>query len=669
MNEDMKQYGDLINESLFDEAFMLLEKNANQIDDPIEKSRHIRGFFGHVFDSKFFSNILKSDKLLSFSSSTVTNLRTRPFLNDVGQKLGNYIDATKVSIMLAYLVLNNEFDNARFILPFSNRNLQDFRLTIKEIGKRNDVDALRFICENMENIHFNEDALLRVSSDMSPDALKMLIEEFDFDINQQSRENGFNLIHALVSDKNLKNFQYVVENYGDTINWSLTATRDRNNMTVFDIIDQQDMQNEFYSIILEDMTLRSQYLERIATSLFNKKEVINKCSQTDIYRHLFAHPNFDSQVINLGQGYFLYGMLSRIGVIANSEHGDQELARSYMRIIDQYVNTTMEDTIPDGNDYHIVGAALYVATVTPEKVVADAVSLIIRRYKQYVNKPNPNGTMPINQVAPENHLYRVLMSNGALPPEPEVGFWGKLRGKGNNVSRQAQMEVMQATQTLDTPRQGQMTGNMGQIRQQMREDFRDMRQYLTHQLCDPSIKFQCENMFLKADKLATMMEKYQINQGFEEMNFLSENFSNYLKGTIKYYIDVCQAVVDLASGDKRDAKLKEAKEKCQEQVHLLTEQLALISDNIFADVENNANRDLRVRGRFLEEKFGTTGGNKKIRVHDDAETNSASIKAQEPEVKEPNIDDLVIDFDRNKAENDSQNQTVNVMGSSRKPKM
>jgi hypothetical protein len=668
MNEDMKQYGDLINESLFDEAFMLLEKNTRQIDDPIEKSRHIRGFFAHVFDSKFFSNILKSDKLLSFSSSTVTNLRTRPFLSDVSQKLGNYIDATKMSIMLAYLILNNEFDNARFILPFSNRNLQEFRNTIKEVGKRNDVDALRFICENMENIHFNEDALLRLSGDMSPDALKMLIEEFDFDINQQSRENGFNLIHALVSDKNVKNFQYVVENYGDNINWSLAAMRDRANMTVFDIIDQQGMQNEFFSIILEDMTLRSQYLERIATSLFDKKEVINKCSQTDIYRHLFAHPNFDSQTINLGQGYFLYGMLSRIGVVANSQHGDQELARSYLRIIDQYVNTTMEDTIADGNEYHIVGAALYVSIVTPEKVVADAASLIIRRYKSYVNKANPNGVLPINQVPPENHLYRVLLSNGALPPEPEIGFWGKLRGKNNNVSRQAQMEVMQANQAMENPRPSGLTGNIGQIRQQMREDFRDMRQYLTHELCDPSIKFQCENMFLKADKLATMMDKYQINQGFEEMNFLSENFSNYLKGTIKYYIDVCQAVVDLSSGDKRDAKLKEAKEKCQEQVHLLTVQLGLISDNIFADVENNANRDLRVRGRFLEEKFGTTSANKKIRVQDNAEVQEElSQPATETETQSKgSIDDLVIDFERNKK---SENQTVDVLGTTRKPKI
>jgi hypothetical protein len=666
MNEDMKQYGDLINESLFDEAFMLLEKNTRQIDDPIEKSRHIRGFFAHVFDSKFFSNILKSDKLLSFSSSTVTNLRTRPFLSDVSQKLGNYIDATKMSIMLAYLILNNEFDNARFILPFSNRNLQEFRNTIKEVGKRNDVDALRFICENMENIHFNEDALLRLSGDMSPDALKMLIEEFDFDINQQSRENGFNLIHALVSDKNVKNFQYVVENYGDNINWSLAAMRDRANMTVFDIIDQQGMQNEFFSIILEDMTLRSQYLERIATSLFDKKEVINKCSQTDIYRHLFAHPNFDSQTINLGQGYFLYGMLSRIGVVANSQHGDQELARSYLRIIDQYVNTTMEDTIADGNEYHIVGAALYVSIVTPEKVVADAASLIIRRYKSYVNKANPNGVLPINQVPPENHLYRVLLSNGALPPEPEIGFWGKLRGKNNNVSRQAQMEVMQANQAMENPRPSGLTGNIGQIRQQMREDFRDMRQYLTHELCDPSIKFQCENMFLKADKLATMMDKYQINQGFEEMNFLSENFSNYLKGTIKYYIDVCQAVVDLSSGDKRDAKLKEAKEKCQEQVHLLTVQLGLISDNIFADVENNANRDLRVRGRFLEEKFGTTSANKKIRVQDNAEVQEELSQPATENQSKGSIDDLVIDFDRNKK---SENQTVDVLGTTRKPKI
>lgn len=50
----------------------------------------------------------------------------------------------------------------------------------------------------MDDIHFNEGALLKSSSDMPFDTLRIMIDDLKFDINEQSKNEDINLMLVLI---------------------------------------------------------------------------------------------------------------------------------------------------------------------------------------------------------------------------------------------------------------------------------------------------------------------------------------------------------------------------------------------------------------------------------------------------------------------------------------
>ena len=114
-------------------------------------------------------------------------------------------------------------------------------------------------------------------------------------------------------------------------------------------------------------------------------------------------------------------------------------------------------------------------------------------------------------------------------------------------------------------------------------------------------------MFLKSERLVNLMEKYNITKSYEDVLFLGKNFSEYLKESLKAYIAVCEATSDFSDQDKKFEKLENVRKKCLSQVELLAEQVELINQNISAEAEGNAVRNLNIQGRFLKNRFDNTG--------------------------------------------------------------
>lgn len=625
MEEDMKEkglpeYESLFEDALYEEAFILLEKRLAKIDDLIESRKHIKKFFELMDEDEHLAQAYKTGKVYALAKSLASALQ-EPFMVDARERINDWLETDTLSMLYTQLVLNNNFEKAKLMMPYVDTNLGNYPETISKIASNNNVDALRFFCENMKNIHFNDGALLRACHDMSPATLSMLIEEFEFDINEQNKEDpksdstkdlmGISIFNKLAYKGNIKNFKHIVENYGHRINLNQTFVHKNKNVTFFDMVDINDNHTEFFEPLMAMPSLRSTYIERIAQSLFAKPTVINKCAQTDVYALMFSHPNFNHQAVNLGQGYTLYGLLSRMG-ISSKEESNQGLVRSYMKVLEAYVENHPDDNVPSSANFHIVGAAVHVASLSES--LADACNLIMRRYQQYINQPNPSGKLPIQQVEKDTLLYRLMVNHGAIPPEPPQSFWNTVASyiipgkKSSESHRDAVLRVaeeMSSKKSSESPK-----GSLKTLRQQMREDFREMKEYLKNDLCDPIIKFKCENMFLKADHLVMMMDRHSLKNSFEDMHFLGENFSNYLNTSLKKYIEACQAAYDFtAPPQKNDLqhKVNEAKNLCMQQVNLLTEQIELISHNTFTDANSEALKGLRVQSKFLEAKLGDRG--------------------------------------------------------------
>jgi hypothetical protein len=618
MPNELKKYQQLIDEAFFDEAFQVLKNDVSNIKDTIEQKRIIRLAFSIPLQEKQLMGLASKNQLGDLVHAMNKALE-EPFFEDMKSRLSTIVNNREASKIVAVCMLEGKLDAAKTFVPYAIKDASVYDETIDTLVVNNNVEGLRFLCENFDNIHFNSDELLAKATNMKPEALRMLIDEFDFDMNVQTRLES-NLILNIIAENNIKNFDWLNKNYPSKINYSQDM--------IYQMIEKED-NVDFYSTMLSNQNLKQVHLEKIGNFLFNPKSV-EKYSQTDIYEKFFAHKNFDDQAFTLGQGYFIYGLLSKIGTASKRESNDS--VRNYVRVLNTYMNTLESDIVPDSPDFHIVGAAVHVAKVGNTQSTNDACVAVMRRFPRYINKPNPSGMLPIQQVEKDSFLYQMLVNNGAVSPEPEPTFWGSVLNvfKGKKEKKEVIVEQESPQQKQETTPQS----SIGVIRIKMRNDFRTMREYLADELCDPSIKMKCENMFLKADKLSMVMEKNNLSSFNDELHFLSENFSNYLKKSLKAYIDLAHATHDL---DEDQVKTNKAKKLCMEHVNLLTEQLDLITNNISNGLTDNAMMELKTRGKFLEDRFNQSLKDEDIDTDLNSENNPDDNKAVQVRVPRKKI--------------------------------
>ena len=600
------EYIKLLNDALYEDAFLLLEKNIGLVDSKLEQKKQIREFLSIVNDK--FDDILEQDRLVVFSSEFVHALINLPFLEESAKKLNTIFEPERIALMFSKLVSNNEFNNAKILLPHFSKNIESFPKTLSAVIDEKNTDGLRFLCENMNNTHYNNGEILRKSANMPVQTIISLIEDFDFDINETDINVRSNLISEVVTAKNARSFKGLVDKFGDSINWGQIFST-KSGTTIFDFIDATRIPLQFYSVLLAKEDLKQTHVERIGQTLFENDEMVKSASNTDIYDKFFSHPNFDHASFNLGQGYCLYGLLAKMGLSASEEY-NKPVAKAYVKIIDSFLNSRVDDEMPQATNFHIVGAAVYVAKESQSQETVDACGLILRRYKHYVNKPNPDGNLPITQVEENSALYRMLVNNGAITPKPPPGFWASVAtsvGLMKKVNIEDEIRFQQQRDEEEVRNRQAKTsstfGSLAAVKVEMRDNFREMRETLSNHLCDPVIKMRCENMFLKSENLVTKMEKYKLTNSTEDVYFLSQTFSSYLSKSLKSYMKVCEAAIDFGKNDTVDSKLEKAKRDCLEGIGLLEKQLDLIINNVSSEVEKSAQNGSRINKKFLENRL------------------------------------------------------------------
>ena len=607
MQRELRGYMELIEDSLYEEVFELLEKQADKIEDSIERKRYIRNVFGGLFEEEVFVDILNQGKWSDLAVALSVALN-RPFFEDMKNRFGTMINIEEASKIISILIIDGKYEAAKTFLPYANKDISLYDSTLNKIMLANNIESLRFVCENFENIHFNSEELLSRSAVMETESIVMLINDFGFDLQLQGRQEN-NLVVRLLRNGKIKTFDWLNKNHPEKIDYG--------NEMIYKLIEREIVDKglvlEFISSILSNPYLKQPHIEKIGNFLFNSKNV-EKFYQSDIYEKFFTNRSFDEQIFTLGQGYFIYGILAKIGITSKREGSD--VANCYVSILNSYLNTYEKDEVPDSPELHIVGAAVQVAKVGNCKSATEACVLIMRRFGKYINRPNPSGLLPISQVEKESPLFRILVNNGAISPEPEPTFWTSVFGIFKNKSV-TQYIPQQSSNSVHSVRQTSITG----IRAKMRNDFRSMREYISNENCDAEIKIKCENMFLKADKLALVMEKNNLISFTDELHFLSENFSNYLKQSLKAYIDLVFTTKNLDEVSTAYKKIEHAKKVCMNHVNLLVEQLDLISSNISNDLSDGALSQLKVRSKFLEQRF-----NQSIDSVDDFEENNGIVQ-------------------------------------------
>lgn len=619
-NLDKNHYKDLIENILFEDLFEDFQIKYQNISDTIDRKKYILKFLSFIFDDEEnFSTIVDKKVIYLLGKSFLKAINEQKELIKLKEVIFSVLPQPQMSAIVASLILNEYYDEAKKgleILVEESKDLSIYPETINEVIRKNSKVGLRFLCQNFKNIHFNNDSLLRIAHNMNLEVLQMLIDEFKFNINSFNNLNIKNikkntLIELLINNNDFKSFYDI---YQDKIDWNLNK---EGNPLWMEFVNKiyHNRNYDILQFLLNENNINKKIYNYIGKIIFDDSDFFfnaNTEKKDDVYKSFFKNNLFNHEEYNFNQGYFIYGVLSKIGIhtMKNNENSDynESKAKNYFNILRIYLDSAKNELIPNTPEFNVVGAAIHVYSATESSIGLETAKLIIQKYKEYINIPNPSGKLAIELVNKESPIYNLLIVNGAIPPEPTPTFWKSMftifNKKEKNQIFQPNIEDSNINKKIITKKNVE---SITDIRLNMKNDFRLMKDLLSNDVCDLKIKLKCENMFLKADKLAMIMEKNNLITFYDELFFLNENFSNYLRKSVDSYINTMMTIKEISNKEVRDNKSEEAKNLCIEHIELLKEQLDQMIDNISSNLADNSIYDLKVRGKFLKERFQQNG--------------------------------------------------------------
>lgn len=573
-----RKYFDLIEDGLVLEVFEAITLDSSSLT-VMEKKKFISEIVSFLFSPSIFSIFLEQNLILYLIKGLMIQCESAEWEDLYDHVLSN-IGQEEISKAFSILVLSGMLIQAELLVKYIDQDLSKYPTTIKTlISEKNEI-ALNFLLSTLKNIHFSSDEFLRYCSSLSTSFVINLIDNYNFDYNKTS-PTGSCLLSLAVENKNIYLFSDLIEKYGLNINFS--------NDSVYSSIERSHY-FEFFNILLKNTNLKAAHIERIGLYLFSDG-VPEQLYRTDIYVNFFKHPSFDDHLFNLGQGYFLYGILSKLGIIAKKI--SPESSKPYFHILSEYLSTLKDNNYPFSPEFHIVGAGVQVAKVCESQPTTDALVLLLRKFKPYINSPNPNGILPINQVEKNSSLYQILLNNGAtLPPRSSIfSFFTNAFSKSSTSNAVA--SPVEYTKGIE-----EISLSAVNIRSKLKSDFVMIKDIIDSKGFDFEIKIKCENLFLRSEKLALIIEKHSLASFTNEIHFLSENLSNYLLKSINTYNN-------LSAIKEESDNIDKLKQICLSHINLLTEQLELIIDNVATTIEDDALNQLNIRTKFLEKRFET----------------------------------------------------------------
>lgn len=606
----MEKYKELIEKSLYEEVYLLLEEEINKKTSILEKNIYFRDFFVEIFSLDEYDKLYNKGVLHKMAIATAQAFE-KDFLKEQIVKLDNYVDVNALELMYALLVQQQFFKEATFFKRYINKDITNYPNTITQIIDNKNEKALAYLLENMENIHYNNDELLSLVTKMSHGFIDLMINQYDFDINKISKRNDyleFNILHKAIITDNVDLFRNLIQKYNNIIDWDKKTHIKlyKKELNLLGLINEKK-NVEYYEILLDDLTLSKKQVKDISDVILKDKSFIKEAIKTKVYIKLFTHPSFNPKEIDLDNSHIIYGLLANIGMSYKSKEDSQ----NYYELLKTYLDYhEIEDEIQNVQEFNIIGAAINVVEklekhfketsndISGAEVAFNAAKLIVKNFTQYVNTPNPNGKLSISMTDKDSNAYRLLINNGAVTPE-STGFFRAFR----KIMPFAKKEESVITPIRMSDKKENKDESFKLYRDEIRKNFNIINKTLSNPRCDSTITLKCQNMFLKTDQLLKLMERHNVKYAVEEIQFLTNNFSNYLKDSLNNYINLIEIVNIHDLKEKRDDKVINAKNECLKQIELLDNQVDLVNKNIISDLENNANYQQNIQRRFLKDKF------------------------------------------------------------------
>lgn len=675
----MKQHKKLLEGLLLKESFELLKKEM-LTKDSIEAVQYFQEFCELYNSVSIFTKYAENNNLIPYVKYFLDAVRTENYLSSIKERLPVFVPAETLDLFLAVSIIGKNIENIQYVLPYANKDLEQYPTSVRRLVEEQDEEILRFIVNNMGNIHYDNDILLSQCQGLSNDFIRFLIEEKGFSVNAINETLNTNFITFTAYYMNMDTFSFVVRNFNEQIDWKqiVPAYIDPNNphdkqvpeATLIDrclmIFEEQgrDALYSFFNLMLSDqVSLRSSEVMRLLVYAKNNMSLFMNQEGCAILIDIFKHRNLRMEEYPENNP-LIYELCARFAHDSVAKADISSLNDIYRFTKIYLKNRNMKYIIPNAKDYHVLGAGLYVhqyikyrlEQIVPSrreeilKYKSQFVELIIDEFSDDVNWVNPNGTLPIQQVKPEEREYTMLLKHGALPVEEEPGVFGSLINRItkktiNTVEKVIAMEAARRSQKERSrdreKRKDEIKDSFIKLRNILETKFQDMIVRSEKEKSPEMIKEVLNEFKQKSKKVVDLMIRQEHFELTDEVRWLRGNFISYTEEALSSYWKLIDVARNASVGDEMERKITAATDRVLIALTNVQKQLNITIKNIASEIEYAASNDLNMGGRYISETFDIeekTLNQKMINSH---EREEKGIKEENLSVFDDNSVDLM----------------------------
>lgn len=653
-----EKYKEFFLKGFFEETFTFVSIETEKIESDIEKSIYIKEFFRYIEEN--FKHVIELNKVSLFGKSLVNNLSKNYVYFNAEKNLEDYLDKNLLSFIFANLVSDGYFEHAKFVLKFINKNLETYNKTLDKIINNKNEDALCFLLDNLENIKYKEsDLIKKILINFNEKIIFKIIEKYDFTLT--NLHIGLNnLCFELFKENKNSLILELIKKYPEKIDISTWNTKSPNEINIISyLMDNLDKYEKFVEELVSLKKIPSHISMSIFNTLFENDKLFINLEQHNILENILTCGNIPIQDFILEEQPYLYGVLTKLLLDSNkvSLKNEEKWLKIYQKCVDVYIKHYPDnEPYPLAVKYHILGASVFILSNMNmvNMLRLNLLKSLLKKFYHLLNDKNPNG-MSNYQVAEGDELLRkFLIQEGYIldiKQKNSTNSWvSKL-----TFGKFGKKKLEEQHKTFINPQKQQQESfyEINNLKKNLRKEVRVMLTLIENELLDDEIRVKCQNLFVYAENLLMKMDKHQQNHLYEDLHFISHNFTKYLKKNLNVYLSLASAIIDFTKDEVVEKKLNFIKKECLGQIILLEEQLKLIETNVFTHLENEALKEFTIRRKVIQDKIEDSS--KKIIHVTDTEISSEveSIMAQE----EKKLED---EYNKGISKKDSQSKEDNT---------
>lgn len=672
MSKNEPTYQSLINSSLYKEAFILLNQNLKNVEH-IQKSLIVDEFL-KIYLNNYNLKLINEAHSKSYILALVENMKDNQVLCDFNEKISLMINENDKNNIFKNLVLSNDNENALFVKKILNINsdLSKHVDLLIDLSAKDNYEAVNFLCQEMDNIHFNNGAFLRILSNRSIKINELLLIKYSFDLTEFSDKTNFNFLSFLIDDNLFDKFAYFINKNYEKIDFNLvyggedtkvlfdfieknsreinsieklsshkglkykTYNKKQENSTLFDLIENSPNAIKFIESLLKQENLNVFLINKIKTILMNNPKVRSEGVNREVFKSLFSHKNFifDNEE---DRSIFFYSIINKMG---NFMYYDKEKEANEYALIAQNYSACSVEKLPVGKNNHALGAMISILVeISTEKEISnfskelliDCMKTFLSKEPELVNTKNPNGKYPV-LMTENSDIYNFLLTNEAIPRNPNTGVINFIKLFFNlykpSVNESLIKDYFEKRKTIS------YVDNNDVLNASILESkFSEILNNLDSSKIDDELIEKIKNIYTKSKDIAKRIDDNNVKNLHQEIHFLKNNTPDYIKRSIDIYVNTYE--LNKSFGEVSEAsKIEKAKKECLEQLEILNNSLDKINKNVYIYIQERIDLSAQVHNKVLQVKSSEVvemeAGDEKIKPVPSNNSNPILLDNQSP---------------------------------------